>query len=469
MSITIPQLNYFLQQHHHVLSSSYHQSQCQIAGDVPPNASHLMAWPLVRCLHEFYGRLLGNEPEQDFHHSPPPQQYHHSQYEMQQTGMVILRPEIVNSSNTPLLSLSGTIPVSIHSQTYNIPIGLILPKYFPSDAPHVQIQPTSDMSIRNDLTWLDEHTAYLRVAATGGTSTTYAYLTAWKSNRGIPNWQYPRFDLGALVADLQRLFARECPVFAKLDQRAHHHHHQHPQPRRPSPPKHMTQSMPSSQIFNPYASQHQQQHSWAHQSWHGAGGSSSALNHSAFGQFAQFTNQSTNPMVQSQQQNSQQMALQNARSQIMNKLMRKLRAFKEEQQQLIQTHFNTQQQLKNSQETQKLQESSIENDQKKTDQVLECLQKELPQFKGWIDKESNASYDVDQVVVLNSAMSQQLMETEAKDLALTDLMYHLDSALHRGQIHSTSDYLTQIRRLGREQFQYRALSEKIISIQGPGR
>mmetsp|Transcript_23346 Transcript_23346/g.53859 ORF Transcript_23346/g.53859 Transcript_23346/m.53859 type:complete len:390 (+) Transcript_23346:55-1224(+) len=100
-----------------------------------------------------------------------------------------------DGSESTLLVLTGTIPITYGNATYNIPIELYLPQAYPRAAPICYVRPTSDMTVKPGHHNVDgEGLVYL------------PYLHEWQAGT---------HSLVTLCASMMSVFGREPPVYAK--------------------------------------------------------------------------------------------------------------------------------------------------------------------------------------------------------------------------------------------------------------
>ncbi|KAL6297635.1 hypothetical protein ACE6H2_005777 [Prunus campanulata] len=93
-----------------------------------------------------------------------------------------------------LLQADGTIPMSFHGVTYNIPVIIWLTESYPHHPPCVYVNPMRDMVIKS---------AHAHVNPSGLVSIPYLH-----------NWVYPSSNLVELAESLTAVFGQDPPLFS---------------------------------------------------------------------------------------------------------------------------------------------------------------------------------------------------------------------------------------------------------------
>lgn len=88
----------------------------------------------------------------------------------------------------------------------------------------------------------------------------------------------------------------------------------------------------------------------------------------------------------------------------------------------------------------------------------------LRQNEGKTKGGSDGGVDVDDAFECVDALSKQMLECTASDLAIEDVVYSLDKAVQDGAI-PFDQYLRTVRLLSREQFFHRATAAKVRAVQ----
>lgn len=109
------------------------------------------------------------------------------------------------------------------------------------------------------------------------------------------------------------------------------------------------------------------------------------------------------------------------------------------------------------------------NEKESLEQQLQMVLMNSDISEAWL-RENDAkvcnlgSFDVDNAFEPCDALSKQMLDCTASDLAIEDVIYSLDKAVQEGSI-PFDQYLKNVRLLSREQFFHRALSTKLRSAQ----
>ncbi|KAI9257696.1 UEV domain-containing protein [Sporodiniella umbellata] len=110
-----------------------------------------------------------------------------------------------NSGNTQLLlCLHGTIPITYLSAAYNIPVSFWIPREYPTRPPIPYVMPTSSMTIKEGRHVDKSGLCY------------HQYRSNWSSD--------PTHSLLEFIAILQKIFAREPPVYTRPTQHSRPSH-----------------------------------------------------------------------------------------------------------------------------------------------------------------------------------------------------------------------------------------------------
>eukprot|EP01088_Endostelium_zonatum_P001784 TRINITY_DN12136_c0_g1_i1.p1 TRINITY_DN12136_c0_g1~~TRINITY_DN12136_c0_g1_i1.p1 ORF type:complete len:350 (-),score=61.61 TRINITY_DN12136_c0_g1_i1:69-1118(-) len=126
-----------------------------------------------------------------------------------------------------LISLSGTIPVSINNVVYQIPIQIMILRDFPFSPPVAFVRPTKDMIIDG---------SHPSVDSSGQCHLNY-----------LNKWNVTQSNITELTKELQISFSQKSPVYKKKPQpQPQHHPLSHP-------PLHTSNSLPNFRTNSPYA------------------------------------------------------------------------------------------------------------------------------------------------------------------------------------------------------------------------
>ncbi|XP_074587271.1 protein ELC-like [Curcuma longa] len=320
-----------------------------------------------------------------------------------------------------LLQAEGTIPIVYRGTTYNLPASVWLLEQYPRRPPAVFLTPTPDMLVKPGHPLVDP-SGLVRAAAV-------PYLAAWV---------YPSSNLVDLVRSLSHLFGLDPPLYSRpaaaLPQNQSPPNTRHPIPSssNPSPPR-IYSSLPS-----PY------------------GG----------GRFppSPQTQMSSHPV-----EDPADVFRRNAISKIVENVHRDAASLRRSQESEMEPLLSLQAELRIRGEELSRGVREMVEEKEGLEQQLQLVLMNTDVLEGWV-RETEArsrkvdALDVDNVFEPMDALSRQILELTAADLAVEDTIYSLDKAVQEGAI-TFESYLKSVRTLCREQFFHRATLAKARAVQ----
>ncbi|MCO5548365.1 hypothetical protein L7F22_001822 [Adiantum nelumboides] len=340
-----------------------------------------------------------------------------------------------DGTSANLLQVEGTVPMTFHGVSYNIPVIIWLLESYPKAPPRVFVSPTKDMIIKRP---------HKHVDASGMVSLSY-----------LQSWFYPRSNLVDLARALSSMFSQDPPLFSK--------------PSSPSsqPQQHRTSSAasPGSGTF--------------------AGYTSSALSSPARSQMHPLPPSprradSPGSTPSSRLASSRQGRIENGRSglldnpsevfrrNVINSLVERLKLDTSELRKVrekdLDELFTVQSQLKQRKDQLSQGIQNLQQEKESLEQQLQIFRTNTDLLGDWLKEqdESSPEFDVDDAFWPCDALSKQMLESTSIDLALEDVLYSLDRAVQEGSI-PVEVYLKQVRSIAREQFFHRAISTKVLA------
>ncbi|KAG6533860.1 protein ELC-like [Zingiber officinale] len=320
-----------------------------------------------------------------------------------------------------LLQAEGTIPIVYRGTTYNLPASVWLLEQYPRRPPSVFLTPTSDMLVKPGHPLVDP-SGLVRAAAV-------PYLASWV---------YPSSNLVDLVRSLSHLFGLDPPLYSHpaaalpQNQSPPNTRHPFPSPSNPSPAR-IYSSLPS-----PY------------------GG----------GRFppSPQTQIASHPI-----EDPADVFRRNAISKIVENVHRDAASLRRSQESEMGPLLSLQAELRIRREELSRGVREMVGEKEGLEQQLQLVLMNTDVLEGWVRETEASSRKVDALNVDNvfepmDALSRQILELTAADLAVEDTIYSLDKAVQDGAITSES-YLKSVRALCREQFFHRATLAKARAVQ----
>ncbi|XP_051121401.1 protein ELC-like isoform X2 [Andrographis paniculata] len=313
-----------------------------------------------------------------------------------------------------LLQADGTVPMTFQGVTYNIPVIIWLMESYPRHAPLVFVNPTRDMIIKRPHPF---------VSPNGVVSVPYLH-----------SWVFPASNLVELARNLSHFFARDPPLYSQRKASNPNLNQSYGSanssagstPARPAiPPRDYP---PSPTPPAPY-------------------GSGRVMDDPA----EVFKKNAINKLVES-----------------LNGDIKNMRKSREGEMEGL---FATQAVLRKREEDLTKGLKEMQDEKEALEQQLQMVLMNSDVLEGWIrENESKlrgndvGNIDIDECFEPCDALSKQMMDCTALDLAVEDTIYALDKAVQEGAV-PFDQYLRNVRLLAREQFFHRATSSKVRAIQ----
>ncbi|XP_019454284.1 PREDICTED: protein ELC-like isoform X3 [Lupinus angustifolius] len=341
-----------------------------------------------------------------------------------------------------LLQADGTVPMPYQGVTYNIPVLIWLMESYPRHAPCVYVNPTRDMVIKRP---------HAHVNPSGLVSVPYLH-----------NWIYPSSNLVDLVRNLSHAFASDPPLYSQ---------------RRAPPPPSPSQSPSPSSHNNPNPN-------FANSSNLGSFPSGS----SNLGAFSSgYSRPSVHPnnyppspygsgsgsgRVQPSPSPHTEDPTEVFKRNAINKLVEMvhgdvvgLRKTKEAE---IEGLFSMQPVLKQREDQINKGLKEMQDEMEGLEQKLQIILMNSDVLEGWLrdnhGKKLGSLENAEDAFECVDALSKQMLDCTASDLATEDTLYALDKAVQVGSV-PFDQYLRSVRALSREQFFHRATAAKVRAAQ----
>ncbi|KAL6524697.1 hypothetical protein OROHE_015979 [Orobanche hederae] len=315
-----------------------------------------------------------------------------------------------------LLQADGTVPMSFQGVTYNIPVIIWLMESYPRHAPLVFVNPTRDMIIKRPHPF---------VSPNGVVSIPY-----------IHSWVFPASNLVELVRNLSLFFARDPPLYSQ---------------RKPSNP---------SPNLNP---------------------SYGSMNSSVDSTVARpaipprdYSPTPTPPPPYGSgriMEDPSEVFKKNAINKLVESLNGDIREMRKTKEGEMEGFLGAQAALRKREEELRKGLKEMQDEKEALEQQLQVILMNTDVLEGWlIENEGKLgcndvnSVDVDEAFEPCDALSKQMLDCTASDLAMEDAIYALDKAVQEGSI-PFDQYLRNVRLLSREQFFHRATASKVRAIQ----
>nr|ABK27110.1 unknown [Picea sitchensis] len=129
--------------------------------------------------------------------------------------------------------------------------------------------------------------------------------------------------------------------------------------------------------------------------------------------------------------------------------------------------FNTQAELRQREEQLEKGLREMQDEKEGLEQQLQLILTNTDVLDTWLrnnEDKIKTNVDIDDVFEPCDALSRQMLECTAADLAIEDILYSLDKAAQEGSI-PVDAYLKNVRALSREQFFHRATAAKVRAAQ----
>ncbi|XP_026411519.1 protein ELC-like [Papaver somniferum] len=304
-----------------------------------------------------------------------------------------------------LLQAQGTIPMIYMNVTYNIPIVIWLMETYPRHPPCIYVNPTRDMIIKRP---------HAYVNPSGLVSTPL-----------LQSWIYPSSTLCDVIKELSGLFGLDPPLFTLQQQN-------------PNTESMRIQSRPATPPRGAYD-----------QSPYGVSPSQN-MNH-----------RTDDPV---------EIYKKNAINKLLESLHGDIATLRKNRQVEMEGLFNAQGMLRQREEQLSKGVREMQQEKEGLEQQLQMVLMNTDVLEGWVKenqvkvKINKGNLNVDQVFEPVDALSKQMLDCTAADLAIEDVIYSLDKVFQEGSM-AFDQYLKNVRALSREQFFHRATASKVRAAQ----
>lgn len=324
-----------------------------------------------------------------------------------------------------LLQADGTVPMPFQGVTYNIPVVVWLMESYPRHPPCVYVNPTRDMVIKRP---------HPHVNPSGLVSVPYLH-----------NWVYPSSNLVDLVRNLSLVFAREPPLYS------------HRRPASPAPPSPSPSPGPSpgqgfgltpslgSGNYAPRPAIPPRSYPASPYGVVPAGGASQRI----------------------QTEDPSEVYKRNAVNKLIETVHGDMAALRKAREGEMEGLFNGQAVLRQREEVLNRGVKEMQDEKEALEQQLQMVVLNSGVLEGWLRENAGkkpGSLEAEDAFECTDALSKQMLECTAADLAIEDVIYSMDKAAQEGAI-PFDQYLRSVRLLSREQFFHRATGIKVRAVQ----
>ncbi|XP_020113365.1 protein ELC-like [Ananas comosus] len=319
-----------------------------------------------------------------------------------------------------LLQAEGTVPIVYSGVVYNIPAVIWLPEPYPRSPPLVFLSPTRDMVIKPHHPHVDRsglvHVPYLR------------------------SWVFPSSNLVDLVRSLSHLFGLDPPLYTRQSPSSHSNPSPSPNPN-PNPNPNASPSPSASSRIYPSSSPY------------GSGG-----------RFPHSPAPSRPPA-----EDPAEVFRRNAISKIVDRAHADMAGMRRTREAEMEGLFSTQAELRRRAGELSRGLGEMGEEKEGLEQQLQLVLMNTDVMEGWVrdnevGRRRRRDVDVDDAFELADALSRQMLDCTAADLAAEDTIYALDKAVQEGSI-PFEGYIKSVRALAREQFFHRALAARVRAAQ----
>ncbi|KAF5193171.1 Elc-like protein [Thalictrum thalictroides] len=329
-----------------------------------------------------------------------------------------------------LLQADGTIPMIYQNVTYNIPVVIWLMETYPRHPPCVYVVPTRDMIIKRP---------HAHVNPSGFCSIPYLH-----------SWVYPSSNLVDLVRNLSHLFGLDPPLYTRQS--------------RVNPS--VNENVNSSGVVLSHS------HS---SSDLGSSRPSTGIPPRVYSSLSSPYSGRFPPSPQRQSSMSgtddpHEVYRKNAINKLLDTFHRDISTMRKEREVEVEGWFSVQGVLRQREDQLLKGVREMQGEKEGLEQQLQMVLMNADILEVWLGENerkaemTNGNVNVDDVFQPSDALSKQMLDCTASDLAIEDSIYSLDKAVQEGSI-PFDQYLKSIRMLSREQFFHRALLTKVRAAQ----